>query len=147
MKKREHIKRVALVDLYNDKLISSLWPEMHGRKQYWKIRWSGESECIKTAVGSTKAFDSSLKAQFGIQDELLRQDIVAEIVLVHKEWPWFYRIPARVFRDYSMTRDGDRRVFQVTWDGEIRSEQTRPSISISAFQRERNSIVEIRIQM
>ena len=147
MRKREYLRADGLKDLREDQVISSALPMEYRRKKYWQVLWSNESEWIKTAVGATMAVDGASKASFGIQEILLRDGVVGEILLVHKRWQWYYRIPANIFREFSMTRKGDRRVFQVTWEGAIRSKDTPWPISISNYRRQREPLVEIKIQM
>ena len=137
MNQKLYTSEKALEELRAETTLEDFQREVYERKPYYQVLWPGESAFVDTAIGATMYEDFSSQVPFGVQNELLRQKIVEEVLLICQKWDYVYRIPAADFFDFPMTREGDRRLFTVYRLGQISSEDTPRLVSITKYQRQR----------
>ena len=130
----QYTPRDALSGLYSVGIIDYFDRELFDFKPYWIISWSDEVGKSTAAVGATRHENHSLPVPFGIQDELLRQGIVEDVVLICRDWGYFYRIPASDFRQFDTSIDDGRRLFKVNRYCKLISKDTLRPIDLAKYQ-------------
>ena len=115
-------------------LVDEFMPETYQGKKYFQVGWCGEDH-VATALCTTQLQGDGKSGwvPFGLQDVLLRAGKVSEVLLFCKQWDYYYRIPATTFRNFDTTIQDDRRLFNVSRDGELSSEGTSGRIDLMNY--------------
>jgi len=72
----------------------SLQRDIRSHLQYFHIRWKGADSDVQTAVHATEYLDANGGFPIGIERELIKKDIVSEVLILCGNLDYYYRILA-----------------------------------------------------
>jgi hypothetical protein len=123
----------ALRHLIEKRLVERYERRTCGRKEYWLIKWSQDSDDTTALVCATQYLDPSEKAPFGAQDQMLRNGKIKEVVLICRKWNHCFRIPSSEFKTFATSMDGERKLFQVDSKDYLSSARTPQPILLTKY--------------